>query len=41
MYIVHIKNWESDQYAMFRVEKLTPSDNCSVTWKVVSSPENE
>lgn len=41
MYIVHVKDRESDHYAMFRIEKLTPSDSCTITWKLVPSPESE
>lgn len=39
MYLVHIKNREADLYAMFRVEALEPSDHCTISWKVVPSPE--
>jgi len=41
LYIVHMKDTESDIYAMFRVERLNPSDNCVITWKLVASPEKE
>jgi hypothetical protein len=40
MYLVHIKNRESNLYAMFRVEALEPSDHCTISWKIVPSPEN-
>lgn len=39
MYLVHIKNREADLYAMFRVEALEPNDHCTISWKVVPSPE--
>jgi hypothetical protein len=39
LYVVHIKNRESDRYAMFRVDSLKPSDNCTISWKEVPSPE--
>jgi hypothetical protein len=39
LYLVHIKNREADLYAMFRVETLEPSDHCTISWKVVPSPE--
>ena len=39
MYLVRIKNREADLYAMFRVEALEPSDHCTISWKVVPSPE--
>ena len=41
MYLVHIKNRETDLYAMFRVETLEPSDHCTISWKVVPSPEKQ
>lgn len=40
MYVVHIKNRESDLYAMFRVDALERNDHCTISWKVVPSPEN-
>jgi hypothetical protein len=39
MYVVHIRNRETDHYAMFRVEALKTSDSCTISWKVVPSPE--
>lgn len=39
MYVVHIKNKETDLYVMFRVDELVPSDKCSISWKLVPSPE--
>jgi hypothetical protein len=39
MYLVHIKNRETNLYAMFRVEDLEPNDHCTISWKVVASPE--
>ena len=41
LYLVHIKNLEYDVYAVFRVETLSPNDSCSITWRVVASPEKE
>jgi hypothetical protein len=41
LYLTHIKNGESDIYAVFRVEELSPSDFCLITWKLVTSPEND
>jgi len=40
MYVIHIKNDEEDFYVMLRVDALEPSDNCTISWKVVPSPEN-
>jgi hypothetical protein len=39
MYLVHVKNREADLYAMFRVEALEPNDYCTISWRVVPSPE--
>lgn len=39
MYVVHIKNDKTDHYAMFRVEAIEPSKSCTISWKLVPSPE--
>ena len=39
LYVVHTKEGKRDMYAMFRVEELVPNDQCTISWKVVSSPE--
>lgn len=39
MYVVHTKEGERDMYAMFRVDELVPNDRCTISWKVVPSPE--
>lgn len=39
MYLVHVKNREADLYVMFRVDALEPNDHCTLSWKVVPSPE--
>lgn len=41
IYVIHIKSDEADYYAMFRVEKLAPNDNCTITWGLVPSPEKK
>ncbi len=41
MYIAHIKNEDTDLYAMLKVEELSPSDSCTISWKVIPSPEKE
>ena len=33
MYLVHTKDRNSDVYAMFRVEALTPGQNVTISWK--------
>jgi hypothetical protein len=39
MYLVHTKDGERDFYSMFRVEAVKPGDECTITWKLVPSPE--
>ncbi len=39
IYLLHVKDSDSDFYVMFRVEKLKPSDRCVISWKIVPSPE--
>ena len=39
MYVVHSKDSTSDFYTLFRVEKLVPSDEVTISWKLVPSPE--
>lgn len=39
IYVVHSKDSDSDFYTLFRVEKLVPSDQVTISWKVVPSPE--
>ena len=39
MYVVHAKDSHTDLYALFRVEKLVPSDQVTVSWKLVPSPK--
>lgn len=39
MYLVHSKDKDRDLYVMFRVEAVKPGDECTITWKLVPSPE--
>lgn len=41
MYVAHIKDEDTDLYALLRVEKLVPNDRCTISWKVVASPEEK
>jgi hypothetical protein len=41
MYLVHSKHDNVDLYALFRIEKMEPSDVCTISWKVVRSPESK
>jgi hypothetical protein len=40
LYLVHIKNAQTNIYAMFKIVELVPSDNCTISWKLVKAPEN-
>jgi hypothetical protein len=39
IYLAHIKRRFADFYVTFRVDALQPSDNCTISWKIVPSPE--
>jgi len=39
MYLVRTKDRASDFYTLFRVEELKPSESCTISWKIVASPE--
>jgi hypothetical protein len=39
LYVVHSKDSNSDFYTLFRVDNLIPSDEVTISWKVVPSPE--
>ncbi|MCA1594615.1 MAG: hypothetical protein LC754_18700 [Acidobacteria bacterium] len=39
MYVMHIKDQETDYYVMFRVEAIDPKGECRLSWKLVASPE--
>lgn len=41
IYVVHSKDPDADFYTLFRVEKLVPSDQVTISWKVVPSPEQQ
>jgi len=41
LYVVHSKDSDSDFYVLFRVETLLPSDQVTISWKRVPSPENK
>jgi hypothetical protein len=40
IYVVHSKDRDEDFYTLFRVDKLVPSDQVTISWKNVPSPEN-
>jgi hypothetical protein len=39
LYVMHVKEEDSDFYVMFRVESLEPEGECRLSWKRVPSPE--
>lgn len=39
MYIVHAKDSYDELYALFRVERLVPGDEVTISWKLVPSPK--
>lgn len=41
MYVIHVVDKKRDFYALFRVEALERGDNCTITWKLIPSPEPE
>lgn len=39
MYVMHVKDGKTDYYVMFRVESIDPKGECTLSWKLVPSPE--
>ena len=39
MYLMHVKDHQTDYYVMFRIEAIDPKGECSLSWKHVPSPE--
>ena len=39
MYVMHVKDSDSDFYVLFRVESLEPEGKCTISWKRVPSPD--
>jgi hypothetical protein len=38
LYVIHIKGDKEDFYVMLRVDELTPSDQCTISWRAVPPP---
>ena len=38
LYLVHIRDNDTDSYAMFRVEKLDPGKSVEISWKAIPAP---
>jgi hypothetical protein len=41
LYLLHSQHDKTDLYVMFRVDDLKAGDECTISWKVVASPEGE
>jgi hypothetical protein len=41
MYLLHSQHDSIDLYVLFRVDEMKPSDECTISWKVVPSPETK
>jgi hypothetical protein len=41
LYVMHVKDNDSDIYVMFRVESIERGDNCTISWHIVTSPEQQ
>jgi hypothetical protein len=41
LYLLHSKHDKTDLYVMFRIDALKDGDECTISWKVVPSPEGE
>jgi hypothetical protein len=39
MYVMRVVDEDSDFYVLFRVEALERGDNCTISWKRISSPQ--
>lgn len=39
MYVMHVKDDDSDFYVLFRVEQLEQGEHCTFSWKRVATPE--
>jgi len=40
LYLVHVKDEDSDFYALFRVEALTQRESCTISWKQIPPPQS-
>ena len=40
MYLVHVKDEMADFYVMFRVEDLEQNNHCTISWRLVPTPES-
>jgi hypothetical protein len=40
MYLVHIRDTDSNHYALFRVERLEPGKSVEISWKLIDAPQS-
>lgn len=40
MYVIHVVDPSSDFYALFRVEALERGDKCTISWRLIPSPQD-
>jgi hypothetical protein len=39
MYLVHVRDTDSNHYALFRVERLEPEKSVEISWKLIDPPQ--
>ena len=39
MYLMHVKNDGADFYVLFRVDQLEQGEQCTISWKLIPTPE--
>jgi hypothetical protein len=40
MYVIHVVDDVRDFYVLFRVESIERGDNCTISWRLIPTPEN-
>ncbi len=41
MYVMHVKDYQSDFYVLFRVDQLEQGEYCTISWKRIPAPEQK
>jgi hypothetical protein len=41
LYVIHVVDESADFYALFRVDELDSGDHCTISWRVIASPEKQ
>ncbi len=39
LYVMHVKDSDSDFYVLFRVESIERGESCTISWKLIALPE--